>query len=85
MNETILLFQSTRAVIKAESLLNATGIACTVIPVPKQFSSECGMAIVLQTALLARVNELLEKERIAVKTHSLTSLKNRVLLNNNVH
>jgi len=41
----LLLFQSTRAVIKAERLCRRSGLACKVIPVPRLISSECGMAI----------------------------------------
>ena len=41
----LLLFQTTRAVIKAERLCRKNGFACKVIPVPRTISSECGMAI----------------------------------------
>jgi hypothetical protein len=41
----LFLFKSTHDVIKAERLCISNTIPCKVIPVPRDISSECGMAI----------------------------------------
>lgn len=50
MNEKkiLILFQSIHYVIKAEKICLKTGIPCRIIPVPKEVSSECGMAIQIE-------------------------------------
>ncbi|PZX15302.1 uncharacterized protein DUF3343 [Breznakibacter xylanolyticus] len=45
MHRTILTFQNTRNVIKADQLLAHHGIRARIIPVPEHISSECGMCI----------------------------------------
>lgn len=45
MTDDLLLFETTRAVIKAEEALLAAGVAHRVIPVPKEIAADCGMAI----------------------------------------
>ncbi len=44
-----LIFTSTRAVIKAEEYLRSHDLDCQVIPVPKDISPECGMALSIAT------------------------------------
>lgn len=41
----LFLFESTRVVIKAEEALRDSKIPCKVVPVPRDVSSECGMAL----------------------------------------
>lgn len=50
MDDQIMLFQSVRHVMRALNLLQMGGLSPKVIPVPKAFSSECGMCL-----LIARV------------------------------
>ncbi len=45
MKRLLLVFQSTREALRAERALRAGGIGCSVIPVPRSISSECGIAI----------------------------------------
>lgn len=42
---TIFLFPSVSHVLRAESLLKAKGVHCTLIPVPRAMSSDCGVCI----------------------------------------
>lgn len=42
---TLLLFKTTHDVIKAERLCRKAGLPVQVIPVPREISSECGMAL----------------------------------------
>ena len=41
----ILLFQSVHQVMKAEKALKERGVAVDLIPVPREISSDCGVAI----------------------------------------
>ena len=65
----LLLFISTRAVIKAEECLRANGIDCQVVPVPKNISSECGMAISIADQTRDRSASLLAESGLEVRVH----------------
>jgi hypothetical protein len=41
----VTIFHTTSAVMKAEKLLASKKIATKLIPVPRQFSSDCGLAL----------------------------------------
>jgi hypothetical protein len=41
----VVLFHTTSAVMKAEKLLVKKGFAIKLVPPPRQFSSDCGIAI----------------------------------------
>jgi hypothetical protein len=56
----IATFQSTHAVLKAESLLKGAGLAgVRLVPVPSQVSSDCGVTVRFAAADAARAVELL--------------------------
>lgn len=42
---TVILVHSISHAVKAERLLNEAGIACKLIPVPRQLSSQCGVCV----------------------------------------
>ncbi len=65
----LLLFLSTRAVIKAEECLRANGVDCQVVPVPKDISSECGMAISVAEEERERAEALLAESGLEVRVH----------------
>jgi selenide,water dikinase len=65
----LLLFNSTRSVIKAEESLRSNHIDCQVIPVPKEISSECGMAISIDKEVRERVELLLAEQGLAAQIH----------------
>lgn len=62
MNRKVVLFQNTRSVIKAEKLLNISGIQIKLIPVPKDISAECGICIEVFENLNSIITVLNENE-----------------------
>ncbi|HOQ29048.1 MAG TPA: DUF3343 domain-containing protein [Armatimonadota bacterium] len=42
---TLLLVGSTQRALRAEQLLQEAGIACKLIPVPRQIRSDCGLCL----------------------------------------
>ena len=68
MKRHLVLFKSTRAVIKAERLGKKNGIRCSIIPVPRTISSECGMAIEVDPVTLTLFKDICLREGIEVET-----------------
>ena len=64
-----LIFTSTRSVIKGEECLRSHGVECRVIPVPKEISPECGMALSVAADIAERVEALLGERGLEVKVH----------------
>jgi len=64
-----LIFTSTRAVIKAEECLRSHDLDCQVIPVPKDISSECGMALSIATEIREHAESLLAELGLEVRAH----------------
>jgi hypothetical protein len=44
----LVLFDSTSQALKAERALKAGGVKCAVIPTPVEFTSGCGIALVVE-------------------------------------
>jgi hypothetical protein len=69
----VVLFHTTSAVMRAEKILQKNGIAIKLIPTPRQFSSDCGLAIRFDWQDQARVRVLLEQTRVETAgIHALT-------------
>jgi len=68
MKQGLLLFSTTRKVIKAEKILIQNNFAVTVIPVPKHITSECGMSLVVGKDRVQPAVSLLAQHNISVKT-----------------
>ncbi len=60
----VVLFANTQAAIQAEQVLQAEGIRGKLIPVPREFSSECGMALRIPRSEGERVRAALEGHRV---------------------
>lgn len=45
----VFVFDSIHHVLKAEKLIKRSGLHCELIPVPREISSDCGMALAVQT------------------------------------
>jgi len=45
MQYGVVLFHTTSAVMKAEKLLLKKGVSIKLIPVPREFSSDCGLSL----------------------------------------
>jgi len=67
MNFSLALFDSTRAVIKAERLCKSKGIACKIIPVPHDLSAECGMALSFKPEDYVQIEQLFREEVIVAR------------------
>jgi hypothetical protein len=67
MNRLVALFSTTRACIKTEKLCKQNSIICKVVPVPRELSSECGIAIEFDSLIEVEIRELFEKELITAK------------------
>jgi hypothetical protein len=67
MKTAIALFESARIVIKSERILKASGIRCKAIPVPHHISSECGMALEVESDDISRIESLLHDSMIDVR------------------
>jgi hypothetical protein len=68
---TFALFQTTRSAIRAERVCKQEGIACKLVPVPRQFSSECGIAIEFDQSIEQTIRDLFTKEQIIADFHTL--------------
>ncbi len=55
----VAIFFSIHYVLKAEQLLKQGNIALDVVPVPREISGDCGMAITFAPAQLAAVQSIL--------------------------
>lgn len=67
MNRILFLFENTRAVIKAEKLCRENGIHCKIIPVPREISSECGMALEINNEFSGKIKQILDKTELTYK------------------
>lgn len=59
----LLLFPSVHDVLAAEAALEAGGVVPDVVPVPKEISSDCGVAITVAPDDRARALGLLDRSR----------------------
>lgn len=64
MKEKLILFESTRYAIRAERLLKSEKVKFKVIPTPRKFSSNCGVAISFQPDEEEKVIETLVKNNL---------------------
>jgi hypothetical protein len=62
----VLLFESIHQVMRAEKFLKEKGFPINLIPVPRQISSDCGVAIELPWEDKERVQLQLEECRISI-------------------
>ncbi|NLG16401.1 MAG: DUF3343 domain-containing protein [Fibrobacter sp.] len=67
----VAIFRSTRDTIKADRLCRENGLSCKVIPVPKEISSECGVALEFSTEDEEKASALLTKESVRYSFHRI--------------
>lgn len=65
MKRSFLLLPSMRLAIKAEAFCRANNIACDVVPVPRQISSECGMCLEVENGAAEQIQRQLEQAGLA--------------------
>ncbi len=60
----VVLFDTTSAVMRAEKLLIKDGYLIKLIPTPRQFSSDCGIALRIKWGDLDQVKSLLDRATV---------------------
>lgn len=60
----LLIFESTHGVIAGERALREMGQACRIVPVPREISSQCGMAIEIAADQIERALDEIKRRRI---------------------
>jgi len=67
----ILIFESIHKVLKAEQILAKNNIKFDIIPTPKDFSSDCGMSVRIDTLItdIELVKTLLLKNELNFQIH----------------
>ena len=64
----VVLFHTTSAVMRAEKLLVKGGYSIKLVPTPRQFSSDCGIALRVDWNQLEQVKAVLDKTRVEFDT-----------------
>ncbi len=64
MNYGVVLFHTNSAALRAEKVLQRAGLAVKLIPTPREFSSDCGIALRFEWQDAARVQQLLDEARV---------------------
>ena len=62
----VILFHTTSSVMRAEKLLKRAGYSIKLLPTPRQFSSDCGIALRFDWHQHESVKALLEAERVEI-------------------
>jgi hypothetical protein len=65
--KSVLLLESIHQVIRVEKLLKARGLRIDLIPIPREISSDCGMAVELPLDAETEALRILEENRIPVR------------------
>ena len=64
----VVLFHTTSAVMRAEKLLKKEGYSIKLIPTPRQFSSDCGIALRFDWNHCEMVKSVLHKVKVEFDT-----------------
>jgi hypothetical protein len=62
----VFLFESVHRVMRAEKILKGKGIRVDLIPVPREISSDCGMAVEVDMGFGEEALRVLEENRICI-------------------
>jgi len=69
---SVVLFHTNSAALRAEKTLLREGIKMKLIPVPRQLSSDCGVAIRFDRNEEVRLRKILEENKVPIDSiHSL--------------
>ena len=60
----VILFHNTSGVMRAERILQKGGVVVKLVPTPREFSSDCGIAIRFDLVDKARVKTLIDQSRV---------------------
>ena len=64
--DIVAIFHSIHRVMKAEKILKHEQLGVKVIPVPRQLSADCGMAVTFSETLLPRVRTILDSAELVM-------------------
>jgi hypothetical protein len=64
----IITFLTVHQALKAEKVLLKNGFAITMIPVPREISSDCGVALKFECEEEARVAKILESNMVKIES-----------------
>ncbi len=73
----VFVFESIHRVMKAEKLLKGRGIKIDLIPVPREISSDCGVAIELSGDLESMALCILGENKISIAECYMRDVKGR--------
>ncbi len=62
----VVIFYTSSAALRAEKVLRREKLTIKLIPTPREFSSDCGVALRFDRRQEARVRELLEAARVEI-------------------
>jgi hypothetical protein len=60
----VILFHNTSGVMRAEKILQKGGVTVKLVPTPREFSSDCGIAVRFELADKERVKTLIERSHV---------------------
>jgi hypothetical protein len=66
MSNGVILFHTTAMAMKAEKALTRAGYRVTLVPTPRQFSSDCGIAVRFTVVSKEAVIEVMDKNGVEV-------------------
>ena len=66
MNYGVVLFHTTSAALRAEKIFARAQLVVKLIPTPREFSSDCGIAVRFVWSERERVQELLSAARVEI-------------------
>jgi SH3-like domain-containing protein len=64
MRCTVILVYSTSYALHIERILGQASVSCSLIPVPRHLSSDCGVCVRIGSENKVKVEKILEKEKI---------------------
>ncbi len=64
----VVLFHTSSAVLRSEKILLKGGLAVKLIPTPREFSSDCGMALRFAWSDAHRVRVLLDSAKVEISS-----------------
>lgn len=75
----VVLFHTTSAALRAEKVLQSVNLATKLIPVPREFSSDCGIAVRFAWAQREAIETTLTAKGVTFSgIHRMTSLPHTV-------
>ena len=63
-NYSVVIFFSTSAAVRAESLTQRKALEVKLIPVPRNLSSDCGICLQINTEDREKIEEILSKGKV---------------------